>query len=159
LTERATYPVDLSADLVYSTVGGRPLLLDLYLPSGAPRPMPVIVWLHAGGWRSGNRKQAPDLSRHFVTILLGHADVEQRDVVAVLGESRQRGLPVMHQVHLVAFQLQQDGETLCRITIVIGQQDAPARSGGASRAHGFARLTLGPRGCFGKCDGEPAALS
>src|SRR5262245_59485429 len=65
LTGLATHEVELSADLVYSHAGGRPRLLDLYLPRGVARPLPVIVWLHAGGWRSGDRKQAPDLSRHF----------------------------------------------------------------------------------------------
>ena len=54
------------------------MLLDLYLPSGAPRPMPVIVWLHAGGWRSGNRKQAPDLSRHFAMRGFAMASIEYR---------------------------------------------------------------------------------
>ena len=78
LTEIATYDVELSADLVYTVSGGRPRLLDLYLPSGAPRPLPVIVWLHAGGWRSGSRKQAPDLSRHFAMHGFAMASIDYR---------------------------------------------------------------------------------
>ena len=54
-------------DLVYASRNGRDLHADLYLPHGddAPGPVPVIVWLHAGGWIAGNRRRAPDLARHF----------------------------------------------------------------------------------------------
>jgi acetyl esterase/lipase len=78
LTELATYHVAVSPDLVYTVSGGRPRLLDLYLPSGAARPMPVVVWLHAGGWRVGNRQQAPDLSRHFAMHGFAMASIDYR---------------------------------------------------------------------------------
>jgi len=78
LTELAPHDVELSADLVYSHAGGRPRLLDLYLPRGAARALPVIVWLHAGGWRSGDRKQAPDLSRHFAMQGFAMASIDYR---------------------------------------------------------------------------------
>jgi len=74
----ATHDVELSADLTYSHAGGRPRLLDLYLPRGAARPLPVILWLHAGGWRSGDRKQAPDLSRHFAAQGFAMASIDYR---------------------------------------------------------------------------------
>jgi len=78
LTELPTFEVELSADLVYTISGGRPRLLDLYIPRGAARPMPVIVWLHAGGWRAGDRKQAPDLSRHFASHGFAMASIDYR---------------------------------------------------------------------------------
>jgi acetyl esterase/lipase len=78
LTELATYPVELLTDLVYTVSGSRPRLLDLYIPSAAPRPLPVIVWLHAGGWRSGNRKRAPDLSHHFAMHGFAMASIDYR---------------------------------------------------------------------------------
>ena len=78
MTKLATYDVELSADLVYSVAGGRPRLLDLYLPRGAAPPLPVIVWLHAGGWRSGDRKHAPDLSRHFAMQGFAMASIDYR---------------------------------------------------------------------------------
>jgi acetyl esterase/lipase len=78
LTELASYDVQQSTDLVYTNSGGQPRLLDLYLPSGAERPLPVIVWLHAGGWRSGNRKHAPDLSRHFAMRGFAMASIDYR---------------------------------------------------------------------------------
>ena len=64
-TKEQTFPVKLLADLVYAAPNGRPQLLDLYLPQGVGRPLPVILWLHGGGWRLGNRKLSPDLSRYF----------------------------------------------------------------------------------------------
>lgn len=50
-----TYGVLRADNLVYASPGGKPLLADLYLPDAAPRPLPVIVWLHGGGWRFGDR--------------------------------------------------------------------------------------------------------
>jgi acetyl esterase/lipase len=29
--------------------------LDLYLPEKATGPLPVIVWVHGGGWKDGNK--------------------------------------------------------------------------------------------------------
>ena len=45
----------MESDIVYACVGERELLLDLYLPVDAPRPLPVVVWVHGGGWRSGSK--------------------------------------------------------------------------------------------------------
>ena len=42
-------------DLVYARTEGRELLLDLYLPADAPRPMPLIVWIYGGAWRMGDK--------------------------------------------------------------------------------------------------------
>ena len=46
--------------LTYASRDGADLLLDLYLP-GAPirRPIPVIVFLHGGGWSGGTRTTGP----------------------------------------------------------------------------------------------------
>ncbi len=49
----------------YVTHGGTPLLLDLYLPAGAG-PFPVVLWLHDGGWLTGDRRLPV-----MVTPLLG----------------------------------------------------------------------------------------
>jgi acetyl esterase/lipase len=39
--------------------GGEPLLLDLYTPDGVARP-PLVVWMHGGGFVSGDRVRLPD---------------------------------------------------------------------------------------------------
>jgi len=38
--------------------GARPLELDLVLPPESDRPVPVVVFLHGGGWRLGSRHSA-----------------------------------------------------------------------------------------------------
>lgn len=58
-------PVKILRDLVYSHAGGSARLADLYLPEGLSRPVPVILWVHGGGWRFGDRLLAPDLRRWF----------------------------------------------------------------------------------------------
>jgi acetyl esterase/lipase len=59
------YAVDRMGGIVYSTVADKNLLADVYLPQGAPGKLPVILWLHGGGWRLGDRRLGPDLSRFF----------------------------------------------------------------------------------------------
>ena len=44
------------ADLVYARVGGKDLLLDLYLPEDAVGPLPVILWVHGGAWQQGSKE-------------------------------------------------------------------------------------------------------
>lgn len=46
--------------LSYGVVRGfRPLVLDLHVPEGAQGPVPVVVWIHGGGWMEGDRRQVP----------------------------------------------------------------------------------------------------
>lgn len=44
--------VDYRPDTPYGTRNGHSLYLDLMLPRQAPRPLPVVVWFHGGGWTS-----------------------------------------------------------------------------------------------------------
>ncbi|MFC1419294.1 alpha/beta hydrolase fold domain-containing protein [Streptacidiphilus cavernicola] len=42
-------------DLCFAEIEGyRPLLLDLSVPADAPGPVPLLVWIHGGGWRFGS---------------------------------------------------------------------------------------------------------
>jgi len=45
-------------DIVYATVDGKALALDLYMPAGKNSP-PLIVWVHGGAWSSYDKKQYP----------------------------------------------------------------------------------------------------
>jgi acetyl esterase/lipase len=42
-------------DLEYVPGGHERQKLDLYLPEKANDPLPVIVWVHGGGWKDGNK--------------------------------------------------------------------------------------------------------
>ena len=45
-------------DIVFATLRGKQLALDLYLPTGVDDP-PVIVWVHGGRWMLGDRSEVP----------------------------------------------------------------------------------------------------
>ncbi len=45
-------------DILYATVDGKDLKLDLYLPPGLAHP-PLLVWVHGGAWRSGSKQSVP----------------------------------------------------------------------------------------------------
>jgi acetyl esterase/lipase len=64
--------------LEYAAPGGKPLLADLYLPGHGHGPWPVVLWLHGGGWRFGDRLQAPELSRYFASSGLAMASIDYR---------------------------------------------------------------------------------
>ncbi len=65
-------------DLEYARHATGPLLLDLHLPAHPVAPPPVVVWLHGGGWRRGDRSFAPDLDRYFAARGYAMANVEYR---------------------------------------------------------------------------------
>jgi acetyl esterase/lipase len=45
-------------DVIYATVDGKDLGLDIYLPAGVEAP-PLLVWVHGGAWSSGTKAQVP----------------------------------------------------------------------------------------------------
>jgi acetyl esterase/lipase len=46
-------------DLAYADIGEKALLLDLYVPGGeSGEALPVVVWIHGGGWRNGSKENA-----------------------------------------------------------------------------------------------------
>jgi acetyl esterase/lipase len=49
----------IQRDLVYKRINGRALTLDLYCPENASSALPVILWIHGGGWRRGRKEQCP----------------------------------------------------------------------------------------------------
>ncbi len=52
---KAADPVPTHRNLVYATVGRTDLHLDLYLPNKSDAQTPLVVWIHGGGWRAGNK--------------------------------------------------------------------------------------------------------
>ena len=47
--------VKMIPNIEYANPDGHSLLLDLYLPENAPERLPVIMWVHGGGWEGGDR--------------------------------------------------------------------------------------------------------
>jgi acetyl esterase/lipase len=64
-------------DLVYARPGGKPLHLDLHLPSSSGQPLPLVVWIHGGGWRSNNRGSFP-VARALVEHGFAVASIDYR---------------------------------------------------------------------------------
>lgn len=66
----------LERDIVYSKVGDRELLLDLCLPAKRSAPVPVIVWIHGGGWRAGSKNAGSRargmLARGYAVVDVGY---------------------------------------------------------------------------------------
>ncbi|RPJ57230.1 MAG: alpha/beta hydrolase [Acidobacteria bacterium] len=67
----------VARDQVYSTVGGRNLTLDLYVPHNvkAVDKLPVVVWIHGGAWRTGSKDRCPAvplLNRGFVVASISY---------------------------------------------------------------------------------------
>jgi acetyl esterase/lipase len=52
--------VEVLRDLEYAQAKGVSLKLDLYRPSAKPSaPMPLVIWVHGGGWRNGSKANCP----------------------------------------------------------------------------------------------------
>ena len=51
--------VKIVADLEYVAGGHQRQKLDLYLPEKSTGPLPVILWVHGGGWRAGDKAASP----------------------------------------------------------------------------------------------------
>jgi acetyl esterase/lipase len=45
-------------DVIYATVDGKKLGLDLHLPPGVANPA-LVVWVHGGAWNAGSKAQYP----------------------------------------------------------------------------------------------------
>jgi acetyl esterase/lipase len=44
-------------DLVYASPNRHPQALDVFVPENTDKPLPLIVWIHGGGWRNGSKNQ------------------------------------------------------------------------------------------------------
>lgn len=53
-------------DLVYVEGGHERHKLDVYLPKDSKSPLPLIIWVHGGGWQNGSKEGAPPLRAGYV---------------------------------------------------------------------------------------------
>jgi acetyl esterase/lipase len=61
--------VELKTDLVYCKGGGRDLKLDLFLPKEGSIRRPAVIFIHGGGWQSGNRRAFYRQAAHLASTL------------------------------------------------------------------------------------------
>ena len=50
-------------NIEYARADGKSLLLDLYLPAQNAAKLPVIMWVHGGGWATGDKGNGGPASR------------------------------------------------------------------------------------------------
>ena len=62
--------VEVLRDLQYSVIGDKKLLLDLYRPKKFTGKLPVVVWVHGGGWKNGSKDRCPAawLAKHGFAV-------------------------------------------------------------------------------------------
>jgi arylsulfatase A-like enzyme/dienelactone hydrolase len=63
-TDQAGAPVSVRRDVVYGTVQSVELKLDVYQPLMAG-PLPAILFVHGGGWVSGDKRSMEAYARYF----------------------------------------------------------------------------------------------
>ncbi|UOQ57421.1 alpha/beta hydrolase [Leucobacter allii] len=70
----------LISGIAYAERAEGPLLLDLRLPPApaADADIPLVVWLHGGGWFTGDRSLAPDLAARAAATGFAYASIEYR---------------------------------------------------------------------------------
>ena len=56
-------------DLAYVDGGHERQKLDLYLPEKAAGPLPVVIWVHSGGWQAGTKAAGHSAYREAVTYI------------------------------------------------------------------------------------------
>lgn len=69
--------VEKHADLVYAKHGDRQMLLDLFVPKEATKPLPAVMVVHGGGWLNGSKEKFHGLAislaeRGFAAVAVGY---------------------------------------------------------------------------------------
>lgn len=80
-------------NLEYANPGGiRSLLLDLYLPTKeSEKPLPVVMWIHGGGWRKGSKESCPLIwlaNEGYAVVSLGYRLIPEAKWPMPLDDSR-----------------------------------------------------------------------
>ncbi|MGQ8870764.1 alpha/beta hydrolase [Paenibacillus sp. TSA_86.1] len=65
-------------DVAYADEGRRSSTVDIYYPSAATEPLPVILWVHGGGWVMGDKGDIADYAvqlsqRGYVVVSMNYA--------------------------------------------------------------------------------------
>jgi len=68
----------LTADITYLRAGGADLKLDVYRPSNATAPTPVLMFMHGGGWTNGSKNSSLFAFLPFLDMGWAVVNVEYR---------------------------------------------------------------------------------
>ena len=74
----ASEPPKIQKDIVYATVDGSDLKLDLIQPTNGEGPFPLIIWSHPGAWRMLDRSFYHDAMKDFARSSYVSASVQYR---------------------------------------------------------------------------------
>ena len=74
--------VRILRDWTFATADNQPLQLDLYLPEHYGQPLPIIIWLHGGGWMFGTRARCPLASWALRGYALASVSYRTSDITA-----------------------------------------------------------------------------
>ena len=70
--------VHVQKDVVYASPGGRNLHLDLYLPERTTGPLPIVMFIHGGGWIFGDKEMLRDAASYLAAQGFATATIEYR---------------------------------------------------------------------------------
>ncbi len=65
----------VAKDLIYRSVGDTKLKMDIFMPQQTAGPVPVVVWIHGGAWKTGDKEKSPALplvNRGFAVVSLNY---------------------------------------------------------------------------------------
>lgn len=65
-------------DITYKKVGGTPLKLDIFLPSGQNGSAPAVVYIHSGAWVSGSKETIHSNARKLVPAGFALVSIDYR---------------------------------------------------------------------------------
>ena len=70
--------VEAFKNIEYKNINGRSLQMDFYRPKGMTKPAPLLVFIHGGGWRGGDRADYLVYLTHFAKLGYVTATVSYR---------------------------------------------------------------------------------
>lgn len=65
-------------NIVYRVAGGQELKLDVYAPLRPAAPLPVVIWIHGGGWVVGTKESELLWAIPYINLGLPVVNVEYR---------------------------------------------------------------------------------
>ncbi len=136
------------SDLVYKTAGSRALRLDLYRLKRSRSPLPVLVFIHGGAWKSGDKRDysvylLPFAAKGYVTVSVAYRFSREAPFPAAVQD-------VLGAVNWIKNHAEEYGMDAERIALIGG-------SAGGHLAMMAAYAAKAPL-LHSECDGDPARL-